>query len=199
MGIRSERVLAAFGSVPRWMFVPEPLRHLAEADRPLPIGDGQTISQPYMVAYMAELLDLAGGERVLEVGTGSGYETAILARLAGEVFSVEILESLLAQARGRLAELGSANVHLRLGDGGLGWPEQAPFDRIVVAAAAPAIPPALLDQLAAGGLLVLPVGPPQGPQSLRLVRRRERGEVDDRPAGEVSFVPLRGAHGHPRQ
>jgi len=196
MGIRDRRVLAAVERVPREAFVPPELRHVAEADAPLPIGSGQTISQPYVVAYMTAALQLGGDERVLEVGTGSGYQTAVLAGLAREVFTVEILPELAAAARERLAALDCHNVRFRVGDGGLGWPEEAPFDRILVTAAAPAVPPALLDQLAPGGRLILPVGPPHGEQRLELHRREPDGRVEAELLAEVRFVPLRGAAGH---
>lgn len=196
MGIRSARVLEAVASVPRERFVPEALRQVAEADRPLPIGEGQTISQPFVVAFMTQLLDLGGTERVLEVGTGSGYQTAILARLAAEVFSVERIAVLSARAAAALAGLGIGNVRLRVGDGSLGWPEEAPYHRILVAAAAPVPPPALLEQLQPGGRMVLPVGPPHGDQLLELVRKGPGGEVTVDVVADVSFVPLLGAAGH---
>jgi protein-L-isoaspartate(D-aspartate) O-methyltransferase len=196
MGIRSARVLAAFAEVPRERFVPEALRHAAEEDRPLPIGWGQTISQPYMAAYMTELARLRGPERVLEIGTGSGYQTAVLARLAAEVFSVEIVEELSRLARERLAALAIVNVRLRRGDGSLGWPEHAPFDRVLVTAAAPGVPPALVEQLAVGGLLILPVGPPHGDQVLKVIRKGPQGDSEVECLADVRFVPLRGAAGH---
>jgi len=196
MGIRSERVLAAVASVPRATFVPGELRFAAEADRPLPIGSGQTISQPYVVGYMTELLCLRGEERVLEVGTGSGYQTAILARLAAEVFSVERLPELSARAAAALEALGIANVRLRVGDGSLGWAEHAPYDRVLVTAAAPAPPPALVEQLAPGGRMVLPVGPPHGDQVLKLLCKGAGGEVEIEVVADVRFVPLLGEGGH---
>ncbi len=195
-GIRRQRVLDAFARVPREAFVPPDLRHAAEDDRPLPIGFGQTISQPYMAAYMTELLRLRGGERVLEVGTGSGYQTAVLALLAGEVFTIEIVPELAQAAASRLEALGLRNVRLRVGDGSTGWAENAPFDRILVTAAAPSVPPALREQLAPGGRLIVPVGPPHGDQALVLVRRRRSGETDVRVVADVRFVPLRGEAGH---
>ncbi|HEY7726468.1 MAG TPA: protein-L-isoaspartate(D-aspartate) O-methyltransferase [Anaeromyxobacteraceae bacterium] len=195
-GIRSESVLAAVAKVPRELFVPEGLRLAAEDDRPLPIGEGQTISQPYVVAYMTELLGLRGDERVLEVGTGSGYQAAILAHLAADVYSVEILPGLAAVAGERLRALGLGNVHVRVGDGSLGWPEEAPFDRILVTAAAPSVPAALLEQLAPDGRLVLPVGPAHGDQVLELVRKGGSGDADVRIVADVRFVPLRGEAGH---
>ena len=189
-GIRDERVLAAFAEVPRRLFVPEPLRESADGDHPLPIGHGQTISQPFVVAYMTERLRLAGNERVLEVGTGSGYQAAILARLAEEVFSIEILPELAARAREVLGELQLANVRLRTGDGSLGWPEEAPFDRIVVTAAAPDVPPALVQQLAPGGRMILPVGASAEMQMLRVVDRGNDGVTAATDLLPVRFVPL---------
>ncbi len=190
-GIRDERVLAAMAEVPRHLFVPEHLRDAAEADHPLPIGSGQTISQPFVVAYMTERLRLSGVERVLEVGTGSGYQTAILARLAEEVFSIEILPELAARARDVLVgTLGVANVRLRTGDGSLGWAEEAPFDRILVTAAAPEVPSALVQQLAPGGRMVLPVGESPEIQMLRVVDRGNDGVTAEADLLPVRFVPL---------
>jgi protein-L-isoaspartate(D-aspartate) O-methyltransferase len=190
-GIRDERVLAAFARVPRALFVPERHRAEADEDRPLPIGFGQTISQPYVVAYMTERLRLSGGERVLEVGTGSGYQTAILALLAAEVFSVEIVPELAERAREvLLGALGLANVRLRTGDGAAGWAEEAPFDRILVTAAAPAVPPALAAQLAPGGRMLLPVGEEADVQVLRIVERGNDGPDLESDLLPVRFVPL---------
>jgi protein-L-isoaspartate(D-aspartate) O-methyltransferase len=190
-GIRDERVLAAFAEVPRRVFVPEPLRESAEGDFPLPIGFGQTISQPFVAAYMTERLRLSGHERVLEVGTGSGYQTAILARLAEEVFSIEIVPELAARARAVLIdELGLAGVRLRGGDGSLGWPEEAPFDRIMVTAAAPDVPPALVEQLAAGGRMILPLGGSPEAQMLRVIDRGDDGVTVGTDLLPVRFVPL---------
>jgi protein-L-isoaspartate(D-aspartate) O-methyltransferase len=190
-GIRDERVLAAFAEVPREAFVPDDLRESAEGDHPLPIGFGQTISQPFVVAYMTERLRLSGGERVLEVGTGSGYQTAILARLAAEVFSIEILAELAARAREVLLDrLGLANVRLRTGDGALGWPEEAPFDRVMVTAAATEVPPALVAQLAPGGRMILPVGEALDAQMLRVVDRGNDGVTAETDLLPVRFVPL---------
>ncbi len=191
MGISDPRVLDAFERVERARFVPEHLRREADGDHPLPIGFGQTISQPFVVAFMTEQLRLHGGERVLEVGTGSGYQAALLARLAAEVYSVEIVPELAEQARRVLIdELGLANVRLRTGDGALGWPEASPFDRIVATAATPEIPPAWVAQLAPGGRLILPLGDPGGDQVLRVLDRGDDGrslEIDLLP---VRFVPL---------
>ena len=190
-GIRDERVLAAVAQLPRGAFVPETLRAGADEDRPLPIGFGQTISQPFIVAYMTERLELSGVERVLEVGTGSGYQTALLALLAEEVFSIEVVPELAERARALLlGRLGFANVRLRTGDGALGWPEAAPFDRVIVTAAAPAIPPALLAQLAPGGRMILPVGPSPEAQVLRLVERGRDGATLVTDLLGVRFVPL---------
>jgi len=191
MGIHSARVLDAMARVDRARFVPAELRRDADGDFPLPIGFGQTISQPFVVAYMTERLGLTGGERVLEVGTGSGYQTALLALLAREVFSVEIIPELADRARGvLLGELGLGNVSLRVGDGALGWPEGAPFDRILVGAAAPDVPEALVEQLARGGRMILPVGPGGSGQTLRLVNRDADGEVGEVDVLAVRFVPL---------
>ncbi len=191
-GIRDPRVLEAVERLPRSLFVPRLLRAVADVDAALPIGHGQTISQPFVVAVMTEALALAGTEKVLEVGTGSGYQAAVLALLAREVYSVELLAPLAERAREVLCvALGLANVHLRTGDGAAGWPEAAPFDRIVVTAAAPAVPPALLEQLAPGGRMILPVGPAAGTQVLRLVEKGADGSLSQRDLHEVVFVPLR--------
>ncbi len=190
-GIRDERVLAAFAEVPRRLFVPEPLRESADGDHPLPIGHGQTISQPFVAAYMTERLRLAGDERVLEVGTGSGYQTAILARLAAEVLSIEIVPDLATRAREVLVDdLRVANVRLRTGDGSLGWPEEAPFDRIMVTAAATEVPAALVAQLAPGGRMILPVGVSPEVQMLRIVDRGNDGVTSQADLLPVRFVPL---------
>jgi len=194
-GIRDERVLGAVARLDRSRFVPERWRAEADADHPLPIGCGQTISQPWLVAWMTERLGLQGDEKVLEVGTGSGYQAALLALLADEVYSVEIVPELAASAsRLLLDELGLTNLHLACGDGALGWPEEAPFDRIVVTAAAPAVPPALVAQLDVGGRMILPIGWPDAPQWLRLVELGHDGELRERDLVQVRFVPLtRGA------
>jgi len=186
-GVRDSLVLAALAKVPRHLFVPEGLRAHAYADEPLPIGHGQTISQPFIVAYMTETLALRGGEKVLEIGTGSGYQTAVLAEIAGQVFTVEIVEPLALRARAVLDELGYTNVHARVGDGAAGWPEEGPFDAIIVTAAAPVHPAALEQQLAEGGRMIVPVGTDL--QDLYLVRRTGRGIVRDRLLA-VRFVPL---------
>jgi protein-L-isoaspartate(D-aspartate) O-methyltransferase len=197
MGIRDERVLRAFGQVERRLFVPPALREDADADRPLPIGHGQTISQPYVVAFMTEQLALLGTEKVLEVGTGSGYQTAILALLAAQVLSVEIVPELSARAAEvLLGVLVLPNVRLRVADGAAGWPEEAPFDRILVTAAPRAVPRALLDQLRPGGRMVVPVGPEADLQMLQVVEKAEEGVVSTRDVLAVRFVPLTG--GTPR-
>ena len=192
-GIDDERVLDAMSAVPRELFVPERLRPRAYADGALPIGDEQTISQPWVVAAICEALELRGSEPVLEVGTGSGYSTAILARLAGEVISIERFERLAVQARGRLAELEVANVEVRVDDGSVGAPDRAPFDAIAVHATAPAAPRALLDQLAPGGRLVLPISEP-GADMLTRITRGVEGMTTHRIA-PCRFVPLVGEQG----
>ncbi len=189
--IRSTRVLAAMDRVPRERFVPLGVRHLAYADRALPIGCSQTISQPYIVALMTEALQLSGVEHVLEIGTGSGYQTALLAELAASVVSVERHEELSRQAELTLAECGYQNVTLVVGDGTLGWPERAPYDRILVAAAALAIPPALTEQLAEGGTLVIPVGERES-QVLQAFHK-VAGQLHAEPLSPCRFVPLIGA------
>lgn len=194
-GISDARVLEALRAVPRHVFAPglaDPYADAAQA-----IGAGQTISQPYIVALMTESLGLTGTEKVLEVGAGSGYQTAVLARLCREVVAVERHESLAVCAQRALSALGVANVRLHVGDGSRGWAFDAPFDAILVAANAPAVPPALLDQLAPGGRLVLPVGPEEGPQRLLLLTTSAGGAatITTRHLCEVGFVPLVGAHG----
>lgn len=187
--IRSPRVLAAMRQVPRHLFVPEAGRAFAYDDRPLPIGYDQTISQPYIVAYMTEALELDGTHRVLEIGTGSGYQAAILGVLAKEVYTIEIVEPLAERARQTLKTLGHTNVHVRAGNGYLGWPEQAPFDRIMVTAAPDEVPPALIEQLKFGGLMAIPVG--TGVQELRILRRTKDGMETLRTL-PVRFVPMTG-------
>ena len=194
-GIADARLLAAFRKVPRHLFVPPALQRDAYADHPLPVGGGQTISQPYIAALMTGCLGLQGHERVLEVGTGSGYQTAILAELALEVFSVERLPELLSAAVERLNGLGYLNVHVTTGNGSLGWPEHAPYDAILVTAAAPDIPKPLVDQLADPGRLVLPIGP-QGSQMLIQVEKRH-GAIRRTEIASCVFVPLLGEHGWP--
>lgn len=190
-GVRDPRVLEVMGVLPRHLFVPENLRPLAYEDRPLPIGAGQTISQPYVVALMTQLLELEGTERVLEIGTGSGYQTAVLAGLAREVFSVEIIEMLTARAQQILERLGMDNIRLKVGDGFHGWEVHAPFDAILVTAAAREIPDPLWRQLREGGVLVMPLG--KAGHSQRLIRARKIGGrrvIEDLDA--VLFVPLTG-------
>jgi len=186
-GVRDAAVLAAMAKIPRHLFVPESLRSHAYADEPLPIGEGQTISQPYIVAYMTEALGLRGGEKVLEVGTGSGYQTAVLAEIAGTVWTVEIIEKLARPARGILENLGYENVRFRVGDGSAGWPEEAPFDAIMVTAAAGRPLGALEAQLAVRGRMIVPVG--TDTQDLFLVRRGKSGIEKERLLA-VRFVPL---------
>ncbi len=192
-GIHDPRVLAAMRKVPRHLFVSEALQSQAYADHPLPIGDKQTISQPYIVALMTEALQLQGTEKVLEIGTGSGYQTAILAELADQVFSIERLPSLLHNARKILEELGYRNVVLKVGDGTVGWPEEAPFDAILVSAGAPQVPQPLVDQLAMGGRLILPVGD-RLTQDLVLVERVPEG-IRKKSLGGCRFVDLIGKWG----
>jgi protein-L-isoaspartate(D-aspartate) O-methyltransferase len=191
-GIRDERVLAAIAAVPRELFVPEDVRRHAYADRALPIGHDQTISQPYMVAAMLEALELEGG-RALDVGTGSGYQAAVLAELADEVITIERVPELAERARATLEEAGYRRVEVRVGDGTLGVPERGPYDGIVVAAAAPAVPEALYEQLANGGHLVVPVGTVRD-QWLEVVERRATGP-ERRRTVPCRFVPLLGSEG----
>jgi protein-L-isoaspartate(D-aspartate) O-methyltransferase len=189
-----ERVMAAMATVPREQFVLPAYRHLAYQNTPLPIAAGQTISQPLIVALMTHLLDPQPGDTVLEVGTGSGYQAAVLAGLVAQVYGVEIVEELATGAATVLAQLGYDNVTVRAGDGYAGWPEHAPFDGIIVTAAAPEIPPPLLQQLKPGGKLVIPVGEEHGYQELLLVEVGDNGEVTRRSMLPVRFVPLTGEH-----
>jgi protein-L-isoaspartate(D-aspartate) O-methyltransferase len=190
-GVRSASVLSAMRSVPRHLFVPEPLRSFAYWDRPLPIGNGQTISQPYIVALMTELLEVRREHKVLEIGTGSGYQAAVLSMLVNRVFSIELEAELAREARARLQALGYGNVTVRTGDGYAGWPEEAPFDRIILTAAPPEIPQLLIDQLKAGGRLVAPVGSLD--QELVVVEKQRNGSVRRRSVLPVRFVPMRKA------
>jgi len=188
------RVMAAVGAVPRHEFVRPQDRDLAYENRPLPIGHGQTISQPYIVAVMTDLLEPAEGCRALEVGAGSGYQAAVLSRLCAEVYSLEIVEPLGRQARERLARLDYRNVQVRIGDGYYGWPDAAPFDVIVVTAVAGHVPPPLLEQLKPGGRMVLPVGTPFTTQQLVRVRKLADGRITTQQLLPVAFVPLTGGH-----
>ncbi len=194
-GISDSAVLAAMRQVPREEFVDPGMRELAYEDHPLPIAKGQTISQPFIVAYMTEALELTGSDRVLEVGTGSGYAAAVLSRIVDRVYSVERLEELAEDARRRLERLGYGNVVVLVGDGSLGWPEHAPYDAIVVTAGAPRVPTPLLRQLTGGGRLVIPVGPSSLLQNLVRVRRVGDDEVRYEELCGVRFVPLVGAEG----
>lgn len=190
-------VLEALRRVPRHRFVPEKLVDAAYENRPLPIGYGQTISQPFIVALMTELLDLPENATVLEIGTGSGYQAAVLAEIARDVFTVEIIPELGRSAQARLQELGYGNVHVKIGDGYFGWDEHAPFDAIMVTAAAPHIPPPLVRQLKPGGTLVLPVGPPFLTQYLTVVQKARDGTLTTRQILPVAFVPLTTGRGTP--
>ena len=194
-GIFDPNVLRAMRMVPREEFVPPELIEQAYEDHPLPIDEGQTISQPFMVAYMAESLELAPTGRVLEIGTGSGYSAAVLSRIAAEVYTVEHFAGLAASAGERLRGLGYDNIRIFVGDGTLGWPEFAPYDAIVVTAGAPRVPEPLLAQLAIGGRLVVPVGPSHFVQTLVRVRRVKTDEYKQENLMAVQFVPLIGAAG----
>jgi protein-L-isoaspartate(D-aspartate) O-methyltransferase len=190
-GIRNERVLAAMRKVPRHLFVPSSVEQSAYQDCPLPIGQGQTISQPYIVALMTATADPQPGQRVLEIGTGSGYQAAILAELAGEVYTIELVPELARQARATLDRLGYSRVHTRTGDGYKGWPEAAPFDAILVTCGADHVPEPLVEQLKPGGILVIPVGDQQGQQWLRVVKKDAQGHRHEQDLLPVRFVPLR--------
>lgn len=192
-GIRDKRVLFAMGKVPRHLFVDEPIRHRAYDDCALSIGDGQTISQPYMVAVMTELLELKGDERALEIGTGSGYQTAVLAGLAKEVYTVERHGSLSMQAMKTLDRAGYGNIHFRVGDGTLGWPEESPFQAIIITAGAPEIPKPLIEQLDEGGIIVIPVGDRFGQRLLKA--KKLNGELQGEYHTPCTFVPLLGKYG----
>jgi protein-L-isoaspartate(D-aspartate) O-methyltransferase len=188
-GLKSRTVLDALLKVPRHKFVPASHRQRSYENRPLPIGHEQTISQPFIVGYMTEAADIAPGDRVLEIGTGSGYQAAVLAELANEVYSIEIVPPLADSARKVLGELGYKNVHVKTGNGYLGWPEHAPFDAIIVTAAPDEVPKALVDQLAVGGTMVVPVGSEF--QEMVIITRRESGVVERRTI-PVAFVPMVG-------
>ncbi|MEP0813475.1 MAG: protein-L-isoaspartate(D-aspartate) O-methyltransferase [bacterium] len=193
-GVDDESVLAAMAKVPRELFVPKRIEHSAYADKALPIGLSQTISQPYIVGLMTQLLELKSTDRVLEIGTGSGYQTAILAEIAGEVFTIERIQKLSLRARQTLARLGYRNIRFRVGDGSSGWPAMAPFDAIIVTAAAPDVPAPLSSQLAQGGRLVIPTGERHDQKLLRL-RRIEGGGLKTEYVAPVAFVPLIGRYG----
>jgi protein-L-isoaspartate(D-aspartate) O-methyltransferase len=188
-GITNTAVLAAIERVPREAFVPQPFLDQAYEDRTLPIGHGQTLSQPQIVALMTQALDVKPSHRVLEIGTGSGYQSAVLALLARTVFTIERYAALQEEAQQRFHELGLRNIHCRVGDGNLGWPEEAPFDRIMLTAAAGAVPPALIDQLGPGGIMVLPLGPERGDQDLVRLARTDEG-IREETLAAVRFVPL---------
>ncbi|WP_292518630.1 protein-L-isoaspartate(D-aspartate) O-methyltransferase [Methanoculleus sp.] len=192
-GVRDPRVLAAMEKIPRHFFVPKGFERSAYEDRPLPIGEGQTISQPYIVALMTEQLELAPQDRVLEIGTGSGYQAALLAELAGRVISIERLSDLADKARENLARAGVTGVTVVVGDGTQGYPPEAPYDAIIITAASPSIPQPLIDQLAEGGRLIAPVGPRDCQDLIKLVKRE--GRVEEIPLGGVCFVPLIGQFG----
>jgi protein-L-isoaspartate(D-aspartate) O-methyltransferase len=190
--ITDPATLAAMGVVPRHRFVPERLAGEAYEDTPLPIGDGQTISQPYIVALMTQLLELKRGQKVLEIGTGSGYQAAVLLQLTSEVYTIEIVEPLHQRAKKVLTSLGMAPERIRLGDGYGGWKEAAPFDAIVVTAAPDHLPPALVEQLKPGGRMIIPVGPQGAVQQLQIVTKDSSGKVSIREAMPVRFVPFTG-------
>jgi protein-L-isoaspartate(D-aspartate) O-methyltransferase len=189
-GITNARVLAAMGQVPRHEFVPVELRPRAYDDGPLPIGYNQTISQPYIVAFMTEHLDLKPTDRVLEIGTGSGYQAAVLAELADEVYTIEIVDALAQRAEADLKRLGYTNIHVRVGDGCQGWPEAAPFDTIIVTCAPEKVPPPLIEQLRDGGRMIIPVGP-LGDQELVLLSRQGE-QMEQHAVLPVRFVPMTG-------
>jgi protein-L-isoaspartate(D-aspartate) O-methyltransferase len=188
------RVMAAMKKVPRHEFLPADLRYCAYDNGPAPIGLGQTISQPYIVALMSDLLATKPADIILEIGTGSGYQAAILSQLVQQVYSVEIIEDLAIAAHKRLNKLGYNNVEVRNGDGYFGWPEHAPYDGVIVTAAAPHIPPSLIDQLLTGACLIIPVGFPYSYQELMVVEKKANGEIETKKVLGVSFVPLTGEH-----
>jgi len=192
-GIKDERVLNAMKKVPRHLFVNDSIQDRAYDDMALSIGDGQTISQPYMVAVMTELLELRGDEKVLEIGTGSGYQAAILAELAKEVYTIDRIAALAAQAEERFRSLGYNNIHIKVGDGTSGWPEQAPFDRIIITAGCPKIPEPLTEQLSEEGAIVAPVGDRFSQQLLKV--RKSRGRLSEEYHTPCVFVPLIGKYG----
>ncbi|NLW50566.1 MAG: protein-L-isoaspartate(D-aspartate) O-methyltransferase [Candidatus Brocadiaceae bacterium] len=191
-GVKDPDVLRAMRNAPRHLFVPQNMRRAAYDDSPLPIGHGQTISQPYIVALMTELLAIRPGDRVLEVGTGSGYQAAVLAELTPHVYSIEILEALHERASAQLAAVGYGTIRTRRDDGYYGWPDEAPFDAIIVTAAAGHVPPPLTAQLRPGGRMAIPVGPVYGAQQLVLISKDEEGRLSTRSVLPVRFVPLTG-------
>ncbi len=188
--VHDRRVLAAMEQVPRHLFVPDDVRDRAYSDHPLPIGEGQTISQPYIVGLMTQLLGVKPGDKILEIGTGSGYQAAVLSRVASEVYTIEIVRPLGEQAEKTLARLGYSNIHTRIGDGYQGWREAAPFNGIIVTAAPPEVPQPLLDQLAVGGNLVVPVG--DSWQDLKVYTKQKDGSFHQRKVLPVRFVPMTG-------
>jgi len=188
-GITDQKVLKALRKVPRHLFVPQEYRRFSYADQPLPIGEGQTISQPYIVAYMTEILNLSPGEKVLEIGTGSGYQAAILAETEAGVYTIEVIEPLAQRAKNILDELGYKNIFLKTGDGYQGWAEHAPFDAIMVTCSPTKIPEPLIEQLAEGGRMIIPVGRQQGIQYLYLLEKRN-GKIRQRNVMPVRFVPM---------
>jgi protein-L-isoaspartate(D-aspartate) O-methyltransferase len=190
LGVRDSATLTAMRKIPRHEFVPADSRAVAYGDHPVPIGYGQTISQPYIVAYMTEILRPRPGMKLLEVGTGSGYQAAVLAEIGCEVFTIEIFEALATSARARLERLGYQDVDVRHGDGHFGWAEEAPFDAVIVTAAAGYVPPALTQQLKPGGRMVIPVGSVYGVQNLILVEKDARGRLTTRGLLPVRFVPM---------
>ncbi|MGB9715392.1 MAG: protein-L-isoaspartate(D-aspartate) O-methyltransferase [Thermodesulfovibrionales bacterium] len=192
-GIRDERVLKAMKKVPRHLFVDEEIQYKAYDDMALPIGEGQTISQPYMVAIMTELLELKGNEKVLEVGTGSGYQAAILAELSREIYTVDRIPALVEKAKERFRLLNYKNIHTKVGDGTLGWAEEAPFDRIIITAATPQIPDPLIEQLSEEGIIVAPVGDRLSQQLIKL--KRSKGRILKERHTPCVFVPLIGKYG----
>ena len=191
-GINLPQVLQAMQHVPRHLFIPKSQRHNAYRNTPLPIGHRQTISQPYIVAYMTQMLDIEPGEKVLEIGTGSGYQAAVLSELTPNVFTIEIVEPLAKQARNRFNKLGYNTIKTKTGDGYKGWPEFAPFHKIILTAAAPKVPDPLIEQLKPGGILVMPFGEPMGPQRLIKITKNKDGETERREVLPVRFVPMTG-------
>lgn len=188
------RVMQAMATVPRHEFVPLLVRDIAYRNRPLPIGHGQTISQPYIVAIMTDLLNVNSDDKVLEIGTGSGYQAAILAELVDEVYTIEIIKPLANKAKQRLQALGYKNISVKFADGYYGWPQHAPFDAIIVTAAASHVPPSLIKQLKIGGRMVIPVGSRFMPQELLLINKEKQGKVTTKQVLPVSFVPFTGGH-----